>query len=247
MAAEMLSIAGCRTRLVRRGQGAPILFLHDEFGTPPPAGLAALGEVIAPELPGFGESDTPDWFDNIQDSALFVQELLHALALPRVHVVGCSLGGWLAVEVAMRSTAGMASLVLCGAMGIHVKGAGGYDPFLVSPEEEEALRFAGPAPAPPPLDPDTVLKNRFAYARLAWAPRLHDPHLEKWLHRLRLPTLVLHGAEDRLLPPAIGRRWAEAIPGARLRLFPGCGHAPELEQPAAFCAAIGGFIAEQAP
>jgi pimeloyl-ACP methyl ester carboxylesterase len=103
-----VTVAGCRTLVQRGGEGPPLLWLHDAGGggrwTPFLTRLAERYDVIAPELPGFGRSDTPDWFDNIHDVSFFVLDLLKAFDLRGVHLVGASLGGWVAAEAAVRST-----------------------------------------------------------------------------------------------------------------------------------------------
>ena len=251
---SFLEIAGARFWVQRKGRGQPLLWLHGERGgawTPALEALAQRFDVIAPELPGFGHSDTPDWFDGIQDGAMFALELIEALALPRVHLAGTSIGAWTALEAAVRSTERLARLALVNPVGVRVKGLAMPDPFMATPEEEIRNAFHDPrlaeAALATPVDDaeaDRQLKNRFAYARLAWAPRLHDPSLARWLHRIRRPTLVLCGAEEKVFPPAIGAAIAAAIPGARQALRPNCGHVPELEQPAALAEAIAGFIAE---
>jgi pimeloyl-ACP methyl ester carboxylesterase len=253
---DSLGIAGCRVFLRRAGKGPPLLVLHNERGggwSPALARLARRFDVIAPDLPGFGSSETPEWFENIHDLAYFTQALIETLDLDGVHLLGQGIGGWVAAEAALRNASRLASLTLVAASGLHVKGIATVDPFLATPEEEVRASVHDPAladrlwaEAQTPEAIERQLKNRFAFARLAWAPRLHDPHLEKWLHRIALPTLVLWGKEDRLLPPAFGTRWAERIPGARLHLLPRCGHLPEIEQPEAFCDAVEAFIAGSA-
>src|SRR5215216_5385560 len=104
-----IAVRGCNIRLMRGGSGPPLLFLHGASG----AGawlscmqsLAGRFDVSVPEHPGFGESDTPDWLDNIHDLAYFYLDFLDALDLRRVHLVGLSLGGWIAAELAVRDTA----------------------------------------------------------------------------------------------------------------------------------------------
>ncbi len=252
-----LTIAGTQVLLRQSGQGAPLLWLHGEQGggfTPALTRLARRFTVLAPDLPGFGHSETPEWFDNIHDLGFFTLELLHALNLSGVHLLGTSLGGWVAAEAAVRDCSRLASLTLSNAMGVQVKGQTTLDPFLATPEEEIRARFhnqslAEAAMAAPEdaAETDRQLKNRFGFARLAWAPRLHDPHLEKWLHRIRRPTLVLNGAHDSIVPPATGACYAALIPGARHITLPATAHQPEVEQPDAFCAHVEQFIAEHAP
>ncbi len=240
-----ISIAGCRTLVRRGGTGAPLLWLHGEHGGGWGTTLQRLAQrfdVIAPDLPGFGHSDTPAWFDNIHDLAFFTLELLEALDLRAASLVGSSLGGWVAAEAAVRDRSRLARLALLNPMGIHVKGLAATDPFLATPEEIVAANFHNAAQPMDAADLDQQLKNRHAFARMAWAPRLHDPHLEKWLHRLRLPTLILSGAEDRVVPPANGAAYAAAIPGARHQVIPACAHLAEMDAPDAVCAALEPFL-----
>src|ERR1700736_3257019 len=122
---SVIAVRGCRIRLMRGGAGSPLVVLHGASGAnvlPFMQQLAQKFDVIAPEHPGFGESDTPDWLDNIHDLAYFYLDLLAALGLDRVHLVGISLGGWVAAELAVRDTGRLASLTLVGAAGLHVNG-----------------------------------------------------------------------------------------------------------------------------
>ena len=252
MTEDLLEIAGCRTLVMRAGSGPALLWLHGAGGlrwSPALDRLAARHSVIAPEFPGFGRSDTPDWFENIHDLGYFVLDLIRALGLRQVHLVGTSLGGWVAAETAIRSTATLASLTLVGPAGLHMKGVPRPDTFLWTEAEatramfhDQALAEAALAVEPDAAEQHRRLKNRFATARLAWAPRWHDPHLAKWLHRIDIPTLILWGAEDRYLPAVYAAHWAGLIPGARAAVIAACGHAPHLEQPGAFDAALAGFI-----
>jgi pimeloyl-ACP methyl ester carboxylesterase len=250
---EVLTVTGCRTHLLRGGEGPPLLTLHGGGGggvwQPWMARLARRFHVIAPELPGFGRTDTPDWFETIHDSAYFVLDLMEALGLDPAHIIGHSLGGWVAAEAAVRSTGRMASLALVAPAGIHVKGVPKPDIFLMTPEELTRARFhdqrladALLAEAPDGEALDRRLKNSFATARLMWAPRGFDPHLEKWLHRVRVPTLVVWGAEDALLPAGpYAERWASLLPLAETCIIPQCGHVPQVERADAFCDALEAF------
>lgn len=108
---------------MRGGEGAPLVVLHGASGAmwlPFMDKLMRRFDVIAPEHPGFGESDTPDWLDTIHDIAYFYLDFLAELKLDGVHLVGPSLGGWIAAELAVRSTARLASLTLADAAGLYV-------------------------------------------------------------------------------------------------------------------------------
>src|SRR5579863_1789729 len=143
-AIETLTVAGAKIRLFRGGAGTPLVFLHGAGGhTGWMAFLEELAtrfEVFAPEHPGFGQSDDPPWLDEIADLAYFHLDLLEALGLERVHLMGTSLGGWVAAEMAVRSTARLASLTLIGAVGITAGGEPMPDIFRM-PEAENLRRY----------------------------------------------------------------------------------------------------------
>src|SRR5262245_27135174 len=120
-----IAIGDCRIRLMRGGAGPPLLFLHGGGGVgiwlPCMAQLAKKFDAIVPEHPGFGASDTPPWLDTISDLANFYLDFLDQLDLSGVHLVGSSLGGWIAAEAAVRNATRLASLTLIGAAGSAIK------------------------------------------------------------------------------------------------------------------------------
>jgi len=249
----VLRVAGCAVSVKRAGQGAPLLFLHGGGGAPrwlPFMGrLAERFDVIVPEHPGFGRSETPDWLDTIDDLAFFYLDFIGELGLERAHVVGNSMGGWIAAELAVRSTHDLASLTLIAPAGIYVKGVPMADIFLMSYEQLTRNLFADPAFAEIILampvtedEQDQRLKNALAVAKLGWAPRLHNPHLAKWLHRIDVPTLICWGDGDRLVPPAYGPVFRNLIPGSRLEIFERCGHLPHVECGEQFVRTLIGFV-----
>jgi len=123
---SMVAVRGCNVGLMRGGAGQPLVILHGASGAgtwlPFMRSLADTYDVIVPEHPGFGTSDTPDWLDNIHDSPTSISMLSTKLDLRAVHLVGVSLGGWIAAELAIRSTQRLSSLTLVDAAGIHVPG-----------------------------------------------------------------------------------------------------------------------------
>jgi pimeloyl-ACP methyl ester carboxylesterase len=248
-----ISVRGCGIALRRAGAGRPLLWLHgaSDGGAwlPCMADLAARHDVIAPEHPGFGASDTPTWLDTIPDLANFYLDLLDQLDLTAVDLVGCDLGGWIAAELAVRNARRLASLALVGAAGIHVTGVAQVDSFLRTDEQRIRDLFHDPARADemvrralrPELE-DMGLKNQTTTARLTWQPRGYDPQLAKWLHRIAVPTLLVWGANDRMLPPAYAHAWQKLVAGAQLAIVPDCGHLPHVEQRNAFVAAVETFL-----
>ncbi len=250
---SMVSIGDCSIRLMRGGSGAPMLFLHGGGGMgiwlPCMARLAKKFDVITPEHPGFGESDTPEWLDTVGDLANFYLDFLDALDLRGVHLIGSSLGGWIAAELAVRNASRLASLTLIGAAGIHVKDVEQVDTFLTNEEQrirdlfyDRDLAEAVIASSERPELEDTALKNRTTAAKLSWQPRNHDPHLRKWLHRIKVPTLLIWGADDRLFPREYAFAYQRLIPGSQAVILPECGHLPHVEKGDAFASELEAFI-----
>jgi pimeloyl-ACP methyl ester carboxylesterase len=257
MAAEfstsVVAVRDCRIRLMRGGAGDPLVYLHGASGAawlPFLQTLSTKYDVIAPEHPGFGESDAPDWLDDIHDLAYFYLDLFDTLKLDRINLVGNSLGGYIAAEIAVRSTQRLASLTLCDAAGLFIEDAAQFDPFLVSDEQRLRAFFydakLADAMLARVLDPkleETALKNQAMVAKLSWQPRSHDPSLAKWLHRIDVPTLLVWGDHDRLFPLQHAQAFAKAIPGAQLVVIAKCGHVPQIEKPDDFVAALESFLA----
>jgi pimeloyl-ACP methyl ester carboxylesterase len=248
-----IAVRGCNIALMRGGSGHPLVFLHGASGAsawlPCMGALAEKFDVIVPEHPGFGASDTPDWLDTIHDLAYFYLDVLADLDLGRVHLVGVSLGGWIAAELAVRDTRRLASLTLVSAAGIHVKDVEQIDPFLRTDEQRIRDFFYDQKCADemvarllrPELE-DVAMKNRTTTAKLVWQPRGYDPHLHKWLHRIDVPTLLLWGANDRLFPQAYAFAYQRLIPGSKAVIIPECGHLPHVEKPAVFVSELADFI-----
>jgi pimeloyl-ACP methyl ester carboxylesterase len=244
-----MTVADCPIRVMRGGSGPTMLYLHGANSVPGWAPfLQALSndfEVIVPEHPGFGATEDPPWLDNIHDEAYFYLSFLEQLDLTDVHLVGMSLGGWIAAEVAVRSTGRLASLTLCGASGIHVKGVPKGDMFIWSPEEmarnmvhDQSLAEKMLAMEKTPEEEHVQLRNWRTVALLAWQPRLYDPHLYKWLPRIDVPTHIIWGEHDKLLPSDYAKAWQDLISGSQVTILKDCGHLMHIEKPDAFAAAI---------
>lgn len=237
-----VEVDGCSVSYVRRGAGAPLLFLHGSGGVrgdePIFDRLAERYDLILPDHPGFGRSDTPAWLDTIHDLGYFYLDFIDALGLRDVHLVGHSLGGWIAAEAAVRNATALRGLTLIAPAGLRVKGIEMADVFLLPPERLDVL--AGTRSEQPANDDelDVQLKNRDTFALLAWNPRLYDPHLAKWLHRIRIPTSLVWGERDGIIPPAYADEFRRLIPHAGVYLFPECGHRPHVERPEAFLETI---------
>ena len=239
---SFVEVDGCRTHLRRGGAGEPLLYLHGASGAPAVMPfmekLAARFDVLVPEHPGYGLSGEPEWLENIHDVAYFYLDFLKSLSLRDVTVVGSSMGGWIAMEMAVRDTSRIKSLVLVSPAGVAAPGVRPADIFLMAPEEVVRNLFVdqrlAEARLAQPEDIDLSLKNRHTTARLAWEPRLHDPHLGKWLHRIDVPVKIVWGRQDRILPVAIVDELKRLIPKAQTHVVENCGHLPQAERPDEF-------------
>ena len=180
-------------------------------------------------------------------------DLMERLDLDGAIVLGVSLGGWIAAEMAVKSTARMSALVLANAVGIK---AGDRqtreiaDIYAVTDKQLAELVYAEPermAPNPctlPESDLILMARSRETTGRYAWTPYMHDPKLKGRLHRINIATLVLWGTADRVTKPDYGREFTAAIPGAHFKTIEGAGHFPHLEQPASLANAVLSFIEE---
>ena len=240
-AAQTVVVNGASVAMRRGGRGEPVLFLHGADGLPDwPQFLDTLAqtfEVIVPDLPGFGQSAAPEFVDDISDVAYLLMDLVEQLGLTSVRIIGHSLGGWAALEMAVRSCARIHSLTLIAPAGIHVKGSPKADIYMIDPDEQARLAYADPELGAQAAERVTITKhqeqailNRIASARLGWNPRLYNPRLSRWLHRVSVPVLILWGDTDRIIPPVYGETFAAFMPGAKLVTIARAGHLPHVEK-----------------
>jgi pimeloyl-ACP methyl ester carboxylesterase len=250
-----LAVNGVRVDMFECGRGRPLLLLHPEIGIEPAAPaidlLAQRARVIVPTHPGFGASELPRSFSTVDDLAYFYLDLMDELDLRDAAVVGISFGGWLAAEIAIKSTARMSHLVLANPVGIKIgdrETRDIVDIHAITEGEFLELAYHDPAAgkrdyrAMADADVLAAARNREATARYGWSPYLHDPKLKGRLHRIRVPTLMLWGAADRIVGEAYGRAYCAAIPGARFERIERAGHFPHVEQPAEFAARVHAFV-----
>ncbi|MET8307332.1 alpha/beta hydrolase [Micromonospora sp. NPDC005173] len=244
-----------------------LLFLHDVDVLPGPVGalslLAGDLDVVVPRHPGFGTplDDTAQGWDTVADLAQHylsgpAAELVRAPATGPLHLAGAGFGGWIALEMAVRAPHQFASLVLVSPYGVKLSGPTERDfadILLLDPTEVVELGWADPAacrdlrmPGFPTGLTDSEYEQAFAdraaLSRYAWKPFLHDPRLHRWLHLATMPTLVLAGARDRLVPPRHSAALADLLPSARFVDLPDAGHYPYLERPDEFHRLVRSFL-----
>jgi pimeloyl-ACP methyl ester carboxylesterase len=243
---ERIELAGIGLDVLMRGEGPPLLFLHggDYVAQNRPFldRLAHRWHVIAPRHPGFGNTPRPPWFRSVHDIAYLYLDLIERLELDNVLLVGSSLGGWIALELAVRSQARLGGLVLIDSLGLKFGGCEEQDiaDIYALPAEEVVRRsFADPARFVPDYTTSdeaevmAVARDREATALYGWKPYMHDPALRHWLHRITRATLILWGEQDGIVPVEYGRKVADALPHARFHTIPNAGHYPQIEQPEA--------------
>jgi len=252
-----VNVRGIPTHLFEGGAptAPPLLYLHGTFlgnlWLEYHQRLAERFHVFAPDTPGFGLTQRPDWMRDMDDYTLYFRDLLDTLGLEQPVIVGHSLGGWMAVEIAVWFPERLGRLVLANAAGIRVKGSPIADLFAMNPQEMVAAcfdDFSAAAPLmPAEMSFDYIIdqfRQRTTLASLAWNPHF-DPKLERRLERVQCPTLVIWGENDRLIPPVYGERYQQLIAGAKLVTLQGTGHMPMFEKPAEWSEAITTFLLTQ--
>jgi pimeloyl-ACP methyl ester carboxylesterase len=245
--ASIVTLQGIDLQVIRRGAGPQLLLLHGGGGPqhhlPFFRKLAEHFEIIAPIHPGFAGSAIPAHFDGMEDLVYLHLDLMDALDLCDVVVMGMSMGGWAAAELAVRNTSRMAKLILVDAVGVKIGGRESRDiadVFGLPQDEVTRLLFHDPANAPDPTtltdeQLNEMAANRIALAMYTWEPYMHNPKLRYRLHRIDVPALLIWGESDGLVPVSYAEAYRALIPGAELVVIPKAGHAPQVEQPELFC------------
>jgi pimeloyl-ACP methyl ester carboxylesterase len=224
-----------------QGDGAPFLLLHGGSGPDSMQPLATLlaarhdARVLSPTHPGFGLTTRPAGLDDVHGLAQLYAAYLAELSLEHVTVIGNSVGGWVAVELALLSPERLRRVVLVDAVGVEVPDHPVADLSGLSAPQIMALAFHDPAPFM--RDPATLSETERAAlannqtALAAYAPQMTDPTLAARLAKLQVPALVVWGESDGIVNVDYGRAYAAAIPGAGFEVLPNTGHVPQLETP----------------
>jgi pimeloyl-ACP methyl ester carboxylesterase len=254
-----IEVDGRQVRLLVGGSGPPLLYLHSLGGDvewlEAHERLAARFTVHLPAHPGFAESTGGAELDGIFEWVLHYTDLLDALDLRAAPVIGASLGGWVAAEIAALYPARVDRLVLVDAVGLWIDEAPIGELFGSTPPELATMLFYDQShPIAQMMHAMTDIRQvpeEFALvqlkalesaARIGWNPYLHDPKLAHRLRRVKAKTLVLWGRQDGLVPVVYGERWRDLIPGARLEVLDRCGHLPAIEAPERFAESVLRFL-----
>ena len=256
---ELIAIGGAEIEVARRGNGQKLLLLPGEdmleANSAFVAGLAQRFEVILASPPGFGRSSRPDWLTQPADQAYLLLSLLKMLGLSRVPAVGCSLGGWIAAEMAVMDDDCFSRLVLIDPYGVKLGGSTECDfadIYQLGPAKSAALKFRAPETMKRDFgklsdeELGRIARNQESFARFGWEPYLHNPKLKHLLYRVTAPTLLLWGEQDGIASVDYARGFAKLIPDARVATIADAAHYPHLEQPDAVLRHIGEFLGANA-
>ena len=250
-----VTVAGTEVQMFSGGSGPPLLYLHGAGGN---RGwqdfheeLAKNNTVYAPSQPGFNGTGRPEWVSTIADMAHFTQKVARQLGLGRYALVGHSMGGWIAAEIAAMSPDSLTGLVLIDAVGIRPKESDITEIFMVSSETRAGYRFYDPSQVPNleelnrEMTPEEALvdfSNREMASRLLWRPYMHNPSLPHYLSDVGTPTLIVWGRQDAIVPLECGELFHQALSNSRLQVIDQCGHSPQIEKPQEFNQGVSEFL-----
>ena len=255
---EIVEVGGAKVHTLKGGSGDPLLLLHGAGGN---SGwlryVDALAEhytVYYPSHPGYGQSPRPDWLESIPDMTAFYTWYLDTLGLDRVRTIGFSMGGWIAAELVATCSNAVGKLMLVGAAGVKPREGEIADIFIISPAQVLELQFHDTSQVQDydatygrELSPEEQLTadlNREMAVRLTWKPYMHDPRLAGGLlQRVNIPTRMVWGRQDRIVPVECGSIYQESIPGSDLVVIENCGHSPQVEKPDEFIKTALEFLA----
>jgi pimeloyl-ACP methyl ester carboxylesterase len=253
---DFVTIQGMKIEVERRGTGSPLLLLlseesQRELGSPFVEELAKRHELIIAQPPGFGRSERPDWISSPDDISYIFLDLIEALGLKNIPIVGLGLGGWIASEIAIKDDSFISKLVLVNSFGVKIGGPldrDVQDIWTLHPQAVAKLKWRDVEKSKrdySKMNDDqlaVVARNTESFARFCWSPYMHNPKLKLRLHRVKCPTLFVWGADDGIITPAYGKAYAALVPGARFETIADAGHYPHLEQPDAFAKIVSPFL-----
>jgi pimeloyl-ACP methyl ester carboxylesterase len=255
MTSSFVDLTGVRLELHRLGQGAPLLMLCGEealeLEAPILETLAKEYDLIIPSPPGFGRSERPEWVTSPDDISYLYLDLVEKLGLKDIVVLGFSLGGWIAAEMATKDDSFISKLILVSPYGVKFGGPTERDIadiWMLPPGEVLRRKWFDPAKGTrdfksmPEDALGVVARNNESFARFCWEPYMHNPKLQHRLHRVKVPTLVVCGANDGITPPSYDSKYANLIADAGMAVIPEAGHYPHLEQSKKFMEHLRAFL-----
>jgi pimeloyl-ACP methyl ester carboxylesterase len=238
---QTVQVAGLAVRLLQGGEGSPLVVLHHSTGNPGWVPfydeLAKRFAVTVPDLPGYGQSERPEWAREPRDIAILSLQLIEQLGLEDVTLVGLGLGGFIAAEMATMCPGRLKGLVLIGAAGIQPDEGEIYDQMMVDYQDYIKAGFRNDEGFTAVFGQEAADEfkqlwdfSREMTARITWKPYMFNRRLPHLLKDVQTPALLIWGSEDIIVPPAVGQQYAQALPNARLEIIDGAGHLVEYEE-----------------
>ena len=246
-----LSVCGRSIRYLKGGSGPTVITLHHSTGSigwlPVHEALAANHTVLVPDMPGYGQSERPEWARDPRDLAIMLGMWMEGLGLTGVTLVGFGFGGFVAAEMATMDRSRLRALVLVGAAGLQPRTGEIMDEMLLDftdymkdgfRDEAHFTRAFG-------TEVEASIKELWDFsremsARVSWKPYMFSRRLPQLLTGVSTPALIIWGSEDRVIPPVCGQQYKEALPNAKLEVIAGAGHYVEYEEPDRVASLIAG-------
>lgn len=241
------------------GSGRIVLLLHGGGGPFTVQSIAThlsqTMHVILPTHPGWNGTERPAWLATIPDLARVYVQMLKSQGYQDVLVIGSSVGGWVACEMALHTARHdgahlLTGLAIIDSTGVEIPGHPIRDFYALDARGIAEFSYHDPARFfvdPATIPPEQAARQRanMATMRVFAGEKMFDPSLLTRLGQIQIPTLVLWGDSDRIVTPAYGQALAAAIPTARFTLVADAGHLPHFEQPQATFAALDAFAAQK--
>ena len=243
--------------VIEGGTGDPVVVFHEELGHPGITNwheeMAREYTVLIPHHPGFGRTDRVEWINSVRDLAAFYGRAFKSEGLLPASVIGFSLGGWIAAEMAACNASLFKRLVLVAPFGIRPPEGDIADMFQVTAKKyldssvktiernQEFAKLYGGEPTPEQFE--AWEDARAESARLAWVPYMFNPSLGPLLEcGEEVKTLIIWGRDDEISPSSAAAVYQNAIQGSELLLLDDCGHRPEVEKTGVFVSKIKQFL-----
>jgi pimeloyl-ACP methyl ester carboxylesterase len=250
-----INVGNAEVELFTGGSGPAVLFLHGAGGNsgwqPYHEELSRNYKIYVPSQPGFNGTSRPNWVYTINDVCHFNLELAQKLGLDQYILMGSSMGGWVAAEMAAMCHHNLKALILVDAAGIKPEKGEIAEIFMVSAQTRLKQRFHDPSQVSNyeqytrQLTPEEQIvehSNQEMASRLCWRPYLHNLSLPYYLRKVPTPALIVWGRQDAIIPVECGELYQKALPNATLQVIDHCGHSPAIEKPQEFLRVVTEFL-----
>src|ERR1700683_5161663 len=254
---ETVKVGDAQLALIKGGSGKPLLIFHDELGYPGwmtwNESLAHERTLVIPLQPGFGKTARLDWIRNFRDLAGFYSQAIREMHLDPIDVIGFSAGGFIAAEMAACDPKIFSKMILVAPMGLKPIEGEIMDIFPITMRTHLRATVADPFATPEftklyggemtPEQFEAFEEARAESARIGWEPHMHNPSLPYLLRGTKIPTLLVWGSKDRVVPRGCIDEYKKAIASAQVAVIDNVGHRPEIENSPEFERVVTKFLA----